>query len=185
MKRIIVAGLLGSLMLAVWLFTVNGLLGLNSMINMRKVADEQKVYEVLKENVTEPGRYVVNPEPAGEGRYPENEPVYGLFYSGMGHGTAGSYMIASLAVLLLVPFISAWILAQASEKVLSSYPRKIFLFFLIGILFALFSDFNQFGIDGYPLRDAALLGLSHVVLWTLMGAVIAWRIRPSGKYSMA
>jgi hypothetical protein len=183
MKRIIVAGLLGSLVLIVWLFVVNGLLGFSASINMKQVDQEREVYEVLKESITAPGRYVVNPQVTGEGRFPDEDPVYGVFYSGMGHGSAGGLMLASLFVLLLVPFSGAWLLAQASDRILSSYPRKLLFFFVIGVLFALFSDFNQFGIDGYPLGDAVLCGAHDIVLWTLMGSVIAWRIRPTGKYS--
>jgi len=185
MRKVIIAGLLGCLAMIVWLFVVNALLGFSSRINMGRLENEREVYEVLKANVTEPGRYVVNPEADPERGYPGEEPVYGLFYSGMGHGTAGRQMLLSLPVIVLVPMIGAWLLSQASDRTLSSYPRKVFFFFLIGLLFALFSDFNQYGIDGYTLGDTLLLSLNHILLWTFAGAVIAWRIKPSGTYSMA
>ncbi len=185
MKRTVVAGLLGSLVLIVWMVVVNGLLGFSSRINMKKLDNEPHVYEVLKENVTQPGRYVVNPEPTSEGRFPDGDPVYGVTYSGAGHGSAGGIMIAGLAALIIVPMAGAWLLSQASDRVLSSYPKKVLFFFVLGLLIALFSDLNKFGIDGYPLKDALMLGMHDIVLWTLVGFVIAWRIKPGGRYSMA
>lgn len=185
MKRIVVAGLLGSLVLIIWMFVVNGLLGFGSGINMKKVDNESQVYQVLKENVQQPGRYTVNPEPTGEGRYPEEDPVFSVLFSGMGHGTAGGQMIVGLIVMLLVPMLGAWLLAQASDSVLSSYPKKVLFFLILGLLIALFSDFDKGGIGGYPFGDVIMLGLHNIVLWTLVGLVIAWRIKPGSRYSMA
>jgi len=84
MKRIVIAGLLGSLALIVWMVVVNGLLGFSSRIHMKQVDNERLVYEVLKENVSQPGRYVVNPDTTSGGRFPDGEPVYGVMYSGKG-----------------------------------------------------------------------------------------------------
>ena len=180
MKRIIVAGLLGSLVMIVWLTVVNGLFGFSARIDMNKVENEPEVYQFLKENVTEPGRYVINPEVTPERRFPGDEPVFGLFYSGVGHDAAGGMMIFGLIAIIIVPFLAAYLLAQASDRVLSSSPKKVMFFFVFGLICALFGDLDQYGIAGYPLGDAVLLGLSTVVLWTLTGAAIAWRIRPSG-----
>ena len=185
MKKVIIAGLLGGLVLIIWSFVVNGLLGFGSSINMKQVQNERPVYEMLKENVTQPGRYVVKPEATTEGRFPDEDPVYSVLYSGMGHGTAGGHMFAGLAVFFLVPMIGAWLLTQASNRVLSNYLKKVFFFFVIGLLFALFCGFGKFGIGGYPLKDALMLGLHDIVVWTLVGLVIAWRIKPIDKYSMA
>ncbi len=185
MKRIIIAGLMGGLVLIIWSFVVNGMLGFGPSINMKQVRNERQVYEALKGNVTQPGRYIVNPETSAEGRFPDEDPVYSVLYSGMGHGTAGGHMVAGLVVFFLVPMIGAWLLTQASDTVLSSYPKKVFFFFMIGLLFALFCGFGKFGIGGYPLKDAVMLGFHDIVVWTLVGLVIAWRIKPTGKYSIA
>ena len=179
MKRIVAAGLLGSLVMIVWLTVVNGLLGFSARIDMKKVENEREVYEFLKENVTEPGRYVINPEITPERRFPGGEPVFGLFYSGVGHEAAGGLMIFGLVAVIAVPMLGAYLLSRASDRVLSSYPRKVLFFFVIGLVSALFGDLDQYGIAGYPLGDALLLGVSSVVLWTLVGSVIAWRIRPA------
>ena len=178
LKRVIVAGLLGGVVLIVWTFVVNGILGFRSGIDMREVQNERQVYEILKENVVEPGRYVCNPEPAADGNVPGEEPVFSILYSGTGHGTARRQMLIGLVLFLLAPMTGALLLSQASDRILTSYPRKVLFFTIIGVLFAVFSDLQKFGIGGYPLRDAVLLGAHSIVVWTLVGSIVAWRIKP-------
>lgn len=178
LKRVIVSGVLGCIVLIVWTFVVNGILGFRSGIDMRMVQNEQQVYEILKENIVEPGRYICNPKSAGDGNSPGEAPVFSILYSGMGHGTARKQMLIGLVLYLLAPMIGALLLSQTSDRILTSYRRKVLFFTIIGVLFAVFSDLQKFGIGGYPLRDAVLLGAHSIVVWTLVGLIIAWRIKP-------
>lgn len=178
MKRVIVAGLLGWVLMIVWTAVVNGVFGFRSRIDMKRIPDERRVYEVLKESVVEPGRYVVNPEVSPARAFPGEEPVFSIHYSGVGHGFAGPLAVLQLAVSLLALMVAAWMLSTASERILSSYPRKVLFFASIGFLFAVFDDLMDFGIGGYPLSDALALAVHDVVVWTFVGLVVAWRIRP-------
>jgi hypothetical protein len=178
-KKVIIAGILGGLVLMVWTLFVNGLLGFQARIDMKQLAAESEVYEVLKANVTEPGRYAVNPELTSERRFPEGEPVFSVLYGGVGHEAAGGLMVLGLVVFFLAPLVGAWMLSQASSRVLASYPRKVLFFVAIGALFALFTDLMSSGIGGYPTKDAILLALNHVLTWTVVGLVVAWRIKPT------
>ncbi len=177
-RRVIIAGLLGGLTIACWTFVVNGFLRFNSSINMDRITDERQVYEVLKVSITEPGRYVCNPEVDRERGFPGEEPVYGIQYSGIGHGAAGGMMLLGFAIYILSAMIAAWLLSQASERVLASYWRKVLFFTLIGVLFALFENLQEYGIAGYSLSDTLLLAGHNIVLWTFIGLVVAWRIKP-------
>jgi hypothetical protein len=179
-KKVIIAGLLGAVVLIVWTFIVNGVLGLHSSLYMKEIRAERVVYETLKEHIVEPGRYTCNPELTSEGRFPPGEPVFSVLYGGMGHEAAGSLMLVGLVVFLISPLIGAWMLSQASKRVLSSYPRKVLFFAVIGLLFAVFGDLVEFGIGGHPPKDVFLLGVHHVVVWTLVGLVVAWRMKPEG-----
>jgi len=181
MKNIIISGLLGGLVLIIWMFLVNGILGFRNQIDMKKISNESPVYEILKQNITEPGRYSCNPEINPTGMFPEDEPVFSVMYSGMGHEAAGGLMIFGLLIYLIAPMIAAWMLSVSSEKILISYPRKVLFFTAIGLIIAIFSDLSSFGIGNYPLSDALLLAIHNVILWTLIGLVIAWRIKPDVK----
>jgi hypothetical protein len=177
-KKVIVAGLLGGVVLILWTFIINGMLGFQARIDMKQIAAEQDVYEVLKQHVVDPGRYTVNPPLDADRRFPANQPVFGVLYGGVGHEAAGGLMLVGLVVFLLAPLVGAWLLSQASTRVLSSFPRKVLFFVAIGFLFALLADMMSYGIAGYPAADAMLLGINHIAAWTVVGAVIAWRVKP-------
>jgi hypothetical protein len=82
---------------------------------------------------------------------------------------------------LLAPMIGAWLLSLTSARVLGSYPRKVLFIAGIGLVIALFVDLTSLGIGGYPPGDALLLALHDVVLWTAIGAAVAWRMRPAAE----
>ena len=177
MKKVFIAGLMGWIVLTAWGFIVNGIFGFQARIDLNYLEAEQQVYEVLQEHVIEPGRYVVNPELTAEQRFPEGEPVFSVLYGGVGHESAGSIVLIQFATNFLVVLIAAWMLSVTSDRVLASYPRKVMFFSAIGLLFALFTDIGSYGIGGYPSGDAAMVAASHVVMWTAVGLVVAWRLR--------
>jgi hypothetical protein len=185
LKRTIIPGLLGSAVLIVWGFVVNGVLGFRASIDMNQIPKEREVYEVLKQHVVEPGRYVVNQEITAENSFPPGEPVYSILYGGMGHEAAGGLMFVGLLVFCLAPIIGAWMLSLTSERTLSSYPRKVLFFASIGLLFALYGDLTAFGIGGYPLKSVLILAFHDVASWTLVGVVVGWRMRPERVRSTA
>ena len=178
LKKVIVSGLLGGIVLFAWTFAVNGILGFRSSIDRKSISKERQVYECLKGHIIEPGRYICNPELAPSGLFPGEEPVYSIFYSGMGHESAGKLMPIQLALFFLAPMIAAGMLSLTSERTMASYPRKLLFFTAIGLLFAVFGDLMSFGIDGYPLDDVLMLALYDLVAWILVGLVVAWRIQP-------
>jgi hypothetical protein len=177
-KKVIVSGLLGGVILIAWAFVVNGVLGFRSRIDMKPISNERQVYETLKAYVVEPGRYICNPELSLSGSFPSKEPVFSIHYSGVGHELAGRLMLFQLAVFLLAPMIAAWMLSVASGRILASYPLRALFIAAIGLLVAVYGDLLKFGIDNYPLGDALMLAAYDVVAWTLVGLVVAWRMKP-------
>jgi hypothetical protein len=178
MKNVVSAGLLGGVVLIVWTFVINGLFGFQARIDMRQLPAEQVVYEALQEHVDTPGRYTINPQLTADGRFPDDKPVFSVLYGGIGHEAAGGLMLFGLVLYLLAPMIGAWMLSQTSVRVLTSYGRKVLFFTAIGLLFALYGDLTRYGIGNYPLNDALALAAFHIVAWTLVGLVVAWRIQP-------
>ncbi len=180
-KKVILAGLLGGVALLMWAFVVNGMLGLRAGIDMKQVPGEREVYELLKESITAPGMYVLNPEVVeGEG-FPGDEPVFSIAYSGLGHGSAGRLALLGLVLSFLIPLTGAWLMSHASQRTLSSFPRKVMFFFIVGILLALYYLFDRYGIARYPLGDALVLCLYDISTWVVVGLVIAWRMGPRAE----
>ena len=177
-KKVIGAGMLGAVVLIAWTFVVNVGFGFQARIDMNTIAAERHVYEVLKENIVDPGRYIFNPEVTPEWRFPDGEPVFSVLYGGSGHEAAGGLLLVELATAFLAAIIGAWMLSQASDRVLCSYPRKVLFFTTIGLLIATFCDLNNFGIGRYPAGDAIAFAMNHIAAWTLVGLVVAWRMKP-------
>lgn len=178
LKRVIISGLLGGVILVAWTLAANGILGFRSNIDRKPIRDERQVYDCLKGNIVEPGRYICNPEVALSDTFPGEEPVFGITYSGMGHGSAGRLMLVQLVLFFLAPAIGAWMLSLTSRRILTSYPRKVLFFAALGLLVALSGLLTNYRIDSYPLTDALLLAAHDVIAWTLVGLVVAWRIQP-------
>ena len=177
-KKIFIAGILGGITLMILTFVVNGILRFNVSVNMKQIEEEQRVYETLKETIVEPGRYICNPQLTADERFPEDEPVFSILYGGVGHEAAGSLMLIGLIVYILTPIIGAWLLSQTSGEVLKNYGKKVLFFVAIGLIVALFTDLTRYGIGDYPFGDVLLLAINHVITWTLVGLVVAWRMKP-------
>lgn len=182
-KKVIVAGVLGGLVMMVWMILVNGILGFNSRINMKRIADERVVFETLKHNITEPGRYVCNPEVTSEG-FPGGEPVFSILYGGMGHEAAGRNMLIQLPFFFIAPIVAAWMLSVTSKETLASLPRKVAFVACIGLLLGVWGHLGNYGIGGYPLASTIALIAHDLALWALVGLVLAWRIRPEVQASV-
>jgi hypothetical protein len=176
-KKVIISGLSGGIVLLIWTFVVNAIFGFHNRMEMKQIPNERQVYEILKENIVEPGKYICNPDLTSEGRFPDNEPVFSVLYGGAGHESAGEMMLVELLIFFLASITATWLLSQASPKVLSSYPRKVLFFTAIGLLFALFGDLNNFGIGNYPLHDALIHAVYDICVWTLIGLVVAWQMK--------
>lgn len=178
-RKVIVSGTVGGIVLLVWTFVVNGLFGFRSRIEMNRLPEERRVYELLKETVKEPGRYTVNPEPVPAQGYPVGEPVFSIDYAGFGHEAAGRLALLHLAVAFLTTILAATLLSTASKRVLTSYPRKVLFFGCIGLLLAVFADLHAYDIGGHPLGDALLLAANRILSWTAIGLVVAKLMKPA------
>jgi len=177
-KKVIISGLLGGVVLIILTFILNAVFGFKSSMDMKQIPNERQVYEILKENIVKPGRYICNPEVTPETGFPGAEPVFSILYSGIGHESAGGLMLVGLVVFFLAPTIAAWMLSLTSDRILSNYPRKVLFFVAIGLLFAIFTDLSNFGIGNYPLSDALILAVHNIFVWTIVGLVVAWRMKP-------
>jgi hypothetical protein len=178
LMRVIVAGILGGLVMVLLAFVVNGLLRLRASIDLNQIANERQVYEVLKENVTEPGRYVLNPALTEARVYPPGEPVFSVLYGGTGHESAGRLAVMRLGLAFILPIIACGLLSQAKPAVLSSYPRKVLFFAALGLIISLSTNLPAYGIGGYPLDSTVILSVHDFAVWTVAGVVMAWALRP-------
>jgi hypothetical protein len=176
-KRLFLAGTAGGLAVILLSIVVNGVFGFRSRVDLNRIADERRVYDVLKECILKPGAYMCNPqEEAGRG-FPPGEPVFSIRYGGMGHESAGMLFLLDLAIAFATAILAAWLLSLASDRVLRGYLRSAGFVALIGLVVALFGDLPKMGIGGYPPESALLLSAYDIVSWAVCGLVIAWLMR--------
>lgn len=177
-RRVLLSGLCGGVVTILFMIVVNGLLGFQARIDMNRLTNEPEVYEVLKKNVTEAGRYAVNPQLTASGRFPDGEPVFSVMYGGVGHEAAGSQALVQLPIFFLLPLLASWLLAHADRDLLASYPRKLVFYATVGLMIAIASRLTHFGIGGYPAHDAVALALFELVTWIAAGVVMAAIVKP-------
>jgi hypothetical protein len=176
LKRILLAGFLGWIVLVVCVFVANGIFGFYSRIALKRVPDESRVYGILKETIVEAGRYVCNPALTSSGQFPVNEPVFSILYGGVGHEAAGRMQWMHYATSLVATLMAAWMLSGTSGWILSSYPRRVLFLSVLGLLMAVFRDLPDMGIGAYPARDAVMLAGFTFVTWLFASLAIAWPV---------
>jgi hypothetical protein len=88
-------------------------------------------------------------------------------------------MLVGLAVMLLAPIVGAWLLSNASARVLSGYGSRLLFFSFIGVVFTLFGVMARFGLAKYPLGAAVALSVHDLVAWVVAGLIIARLVRPA------
>ena len=174
-KRIVLSGVLGGVVLMATAGVANVVFGFRTYIDLRTVPDERHVYGVLKQSVKTPGAYMFNPAVGANG-FPGQEPVFLVRYSGMGHDFAGIGMLLELGVAVISALIAASMLWLFSSRV-STYGWRLVFFVLVGLLFAVWSDMGSVGILGNSVSSALLLAGHQIVSWTLAGSVMAALMR--------
>lgn len=180
-KRTFVAGTLAFIVLTLWTILVNVVFGFTVRVAMNRVVDERAVYKVLKENITAPGLYLVNPAVTSEWQFPAGEPVYGISYSGVGHDAAGPMMLVEFGMAFSTALLVAGLLSAASARVLSTWVRRTGFVVAVGVLIALTADLSRYGIGGSPLGPAAAKAAVRVAGWALAGLAMAWALRSAGE----
>ncbi|MGD8277461.1 MAG: hypothetical protein PVH00_05515 [Gemmatimonadota bacterium] len=176
-RRILLAAVLGTVALFFWNGVANTVFRLGPRLEMRQVPDERAVYEIVRQRVTEPGGYTLNPALTAAGEFPQDEPVFGLHYSGFGHEAAGTLMLVQILLAFGGTLLAALLLMATSERVRSHFPGRLAFLVGVGLLVAMTGDLPRYGIGGLPASMALLAAASTVGSWLLAGAVMAWTLR--------
>ena len=178
LRKILVAGLIGALVMIVWVMLVNGILGLESRVAMKTVPREAELHALLGAMIPGPGGYVINPAAGPEG-FPPFEPVYSLRISGIGHGGAGRMMLTQLIRAFLVSLLAAWMFLHDSARARSGFWKRVGFFVLLGLFVALVSDLSQMGIGGFPAGAVLLLAARDFLAWLFVGLALAAWLKPA------
>jgi hypothetical protein len=175
-KDIMLSGLLGGFMIFAWIIISSSILPINGDLP-EEIPGDKEIHTMLKNKTLESGIYWM-PGHTGqaEGQYPDydNEPIFYIFYAGATPNTMIVPTIVEILCIFLTTMIAAWLLSGASEKILAKYSRRVLFVTSIGLLFAVYGDlYSQ-----KPLNLILLSSINNLISWTLVGLVLAWRIKP-------
>ena len=171
-KRILVAGTLGGLVLMVWSAFVNIVFGFAARTQMTPVPNERAVYDLLASQHMAPGAYLANAALVN-GRFPDGAPVFGIHYSGFGHEAAGVMMLMDLVLWIAGGMLAAWLLANASPHVLARYFARVGYVAAFGVLTVVLAILPQHGIGGLPAQLVLLIAANYLAGWFASALVIA------------
>lgn len=184
-KNVLVAGLLGSAVMFVWLFVTNAVVPVKSSMIHKIPPNQLEIHKVLKENIKETGTYSCPYlPPQDEGRLPDyrSQPVYSITYSGMTHGDPASLpMLIPILIVLIVPMTAAWMLSVTSKKILARYSRRVLFVALIGVIVSLYDDVLQMSFGPLAKDYLVFLAVNNTVAWFLTGLVVAVKIKPAAS----
>jgi len=175
-KEILLSGLLGGIVIFVWLIISTGPLQISGN-RAHPIPNDKEIHTLLKERITEPGIYFL-PDHPDENRdeYPdyENEPLFSIIYGGRTPGTFLGQLFFELFCIFAAPVIAAWMLSVTSERILAKYSRRVLFVAVLGLFLAVFGDvFSE-----KPMDNILLSSINSLITWALVGLVIAWRIKP-------
>ena len=181
-RQVILAGLLGGVVMLIWLVISNAILPFKSGL-MHDIAPRQlELHAALKESIVESGCYSVPYlSPMEEERLPgyREQPVYTVIYEGVTHGEGSPLSIMPFLIIFAVPLLAAWLLSRMSAEFLASYGRRLLFCVAIGVIVALYDDVLQMSFGPQPKDYLIFLALNNLITWTLAGFVIAWRMKPA------
>jgi hypothetical protein len=187
-KDVLVPGLLGGIVMLVWLFVTNAVLPFKSNLvhQVIPLAPQLEVHEALKDNITAPGTYSIPYlSREEEARFPDyrSQPVFSIVYEGYTHGgSGGGSIMTSLPVTILAvfipPLIAAWMLSLASPAILAKYSRRFLFVAVLGVIVALYDDVLQMAFGPQPEDYLIFLAINNLIAWALTALVIAGRMRP-------
>lgn len=184
-KDILISGVLGGMVMFAVMAACRLLLPGVGNSGFRTMPDQAPIHAALKERIREPGRYVcpyLGPDDASA-VFPDylNEPIFEVTYKGHTHATVPGFASAGMFAFLLGPMAAAWLLSQASTRVLASYFRRVVYVATLGLFLAVAADLLRALTDELPLTTVAGMAGVSVISWVLVGLVLAWRIKPEAS----
>jgi len=183
--RFVRSGLIAGLIGVLWTILTLALIPIRDSMGWKEVPNEAVVLQVLDENLSETGLYLVPghspPDSLFRSRHSDG-PLFRIH--SLRNGTEGPIRaFISILSLLLAPLIPAWFLAKICQREYLAYSSRVFIVSLFGVFLTLASEIQLWGMELYPLLYSLLLSANAITAWIVMGLFLAWRIKPAKTVS--
>jgi hypothetical protein len=181
-KRIILAGLLGTVVTIVWVMFSFAVLRIGGQ-SIKPVPDQAELHAALKSRITQPGTYaclyISSEREAAEFPNYRDEPLYAITYKGYTHNTVPGFKNLGVLSVLLAPMLAAWLLSKASDGLLQRYFARVLFVTLLGVFASMAGDWPRAVVDEQQASSLLLTTANTIVTWLLAGLAIAWGIKPA------
>ena len=180
MKKVLIAGLLGGIVLFVW--TAISWMGIRPFImDVKPLPNADVVLEQFAD--AESGLYM-HPTEEMEGweeAYASGPRItFMVFHPDGKDPFAPSMFIYGLILNIIAASIVAYILALACEATvrLVRYGTRVNFVVLFGVFLSVMADLTNLNYWDFPAELVFLNVFDNIITWALVGSVLAWRIQP-------
>jgi len=185
MKKNLLAGLVGGLIMFAWGFIYWGLTGAGAS-TVKNTLNDDAMAAALRTNLTDRGVYVVPSRPATMDQAAmdlytkkyEQGPIALIIYDPMGsHLMTPGQMIGGFLLGVLACCVAAWFLSRSTATT-STYFARVAFCGMFGILISLSTHLVNWNWMGYPLDYVTKWIADSVIGWLLAGLGIAAIVKP-------
>ena len=181
MKKNLIAGVVGGVILFVWSFLAWVVLPLHES-TIKAIPNEDAVMGMLQQSMTEKSVYIFPRNPGIKadqaamdawGQKMKRGPVGMLIYDPVGmEPMMPSQMVVGFILDILSALIAAWFLAR-STAMASSYVARVAYCGMLGIFVSVFSHLMNWNWMGFPTDFTTGLVVDSIISWILAGLAIA------------
>lgn len=185
MKKIVMAGVAGGVIMFIWAMLYWAVLGIGSS-SMQNTLDENAVASALKANLGSRGVYVLPSMPASQNQADmdahmkkyEAGPIAMIIYNPSGADPMMTgQLIGGLILNILTCMVAAWFLSRSTAST-SSYFSRVAFCGMFGILVSLASHLLNWNWMGYPMDYISKWIVDCVIGFILAGLGIAAIVKP-------
>ncbi len=185
MKRMLIGGIVGGIIMFVWSAFSHMVLPLGGM-GLKPLPNESAVIPAMKEGIREPGLYMfpgldMSKTPSAEEQAAWTErykagPVGLLVYRPQGEAPMS---LKQLGTELLSNILAALVGAFMLTFVVGSYGKRALFVALLGLVAWLSINVSHWNWYGFPTAFVVAEGIDQVVGWLLAGLAMAKIVKPS------
>jgi len=178
-KKIITTGLLGGLIIFVWMIIFQTFFPFYQM-TVNKISDDNanvQLLEFINENITESGVYYPDHKFTKEAQNPAFDYIQLIVEK-----QQAEYEIIRILLLIIVwicaVMVIAWMLPKFPAEKIKHYKQRLLYVVFFGVFLALFSDVMNWCMHQYPLDHSMVAAVRTITSWVIAGTFIAWRTKP-------
>jgi hypothetical protein len=183
-KRVVIGGILGGLMMFVWLFVAHDLLPLGEL-GVGEIPNEGPVLSAMQSSIPQAGLYLfpgmgLGPNPTMQQRnaampaymkkYEQSPHGFLVYHPASGAFNFGAALAREGALNLLEGLLAAWLLSYAAAG--RAYSQRAGFVVILGVLASVTTNLEYWNWYDFPGNYVAGYMVTQIIGFTLVGLVV-------------